>query len=162
MTSPFQLRGNKGFMDELTLVRAPVAALEPLPDRVEASGQVTVTWTGQQSADVEAIGGSYQLLFDVQTRHGEDGEWRVWVAGETEAGSRLFTAKCVETRYQFRVRARAEQPDGSEGVAPNHRYPGVWSEPVTVFFAAPPVGPHSSAEGELRLYVPSLVRTPDC
>ncbi|HXF63554.1 MAG TPA: hypothetical protein VNK95_18170 [Caldilineaceae bacterium] len=169
MTSPFQLRGNKGFMDEFSLVRAPVAALGPLPARVEAGGQVTVTWTGLQSADVEAIGGTYALLFDVQTRHvgrepdGDDaGEWRDWVIGERDRSSRVFTAKCVETSYQFRVRARAEQPDGSGGVAPNHRYPGVWSEPATVYFAAAPPAPHSFDAGDLRLYVPSLVRDLDC
>src|SRR5690606_1779817 len=165
MISPFQLRGNKGFMDEFSLVRAPVAALGPLPARVEAGGQVTVTWTGLQSPDVEAIGGTYELLFDVQTRfvvYDGEGEWRDWVSGESEEFSRVFTAKCVETSYQFRVLARAEQPDGPGGVAPNHRYPGAWSEPVTVFFAAPPVEPQSSHEGDLQLYLPSLVRDADC
>jgi hypothetical protein len=162
MTSPTQLRGNKGFMDAMSLVRAPVAALLPLPAQV-MSETVEIEWTGMQSADVAAIpGGTYQLLFDLQVRQA-GGEWRDWLVGEIDERSMQFTPGCTNASYEFRVRARAEQPPAPpEGASPNHRYPGAWSEPVTVFFAASDVDSDvepspPAAVGEEALYLPITV-----
>lgn len=138
MTSPFQWHGNLGFMDAFSLVRAPLSALEALPGRVEGTDEVEIEWTGRQSVDVENEAGTHELLFDVQTRLLSNGEWRDLVVGATDQRSLTFRAPCLDTSYAFRVRARAEQPPAPpEGVFPNHRYPGVWSQPQEVFFASP-------------------------
>jgi hypothetical protein len=141
MTSPFQFHGNLGFMDEFSLVRAPLSALEELPKKVEGTGKVKLTWFGQQSADITLIpAGTHQLLFDVQTRQLPNGQWRNLVEGTTSQTSMTFQAPCLNTSYECRVRARAEQPPAPpEGAFPNHRYPGVWSKPQAVLFTAPPV-----------------------
>lgn len=138
MTSPFQWHGNLGFMDAFSLVRAPLSALEALPGRVAGSDTLEVKWSGRQSTDVENLGGTYQLLFDLQVRPLPNGEWRDLVVGATDQGSISFRAPCLDTSYAFRVRARAEQPPAPpDGIFPNQRYPGVWSKPQEVFFVAP-------------------------
>jgi hypothetical protein len=138
MTSPFQWHGNLGFMDAFSLVRAPLSALEALPARVEGTDTVEIRWSGRQSTDVENVGGTYQLLFELQVRPLPNGEWRDLVVGATDQRSIPFRAPCLDTSYAFRVRARAEQPPAPpDGVSPNQRYPGVWSKPQEVFFMAP-------------------------
>jgi hypothetical protein len=73
-----------------------------------------------------------------------------------------FAARCGGD-YQFRVRTRAEQPEGDKGSWPNQRYRGVWSEPVTIT-----VGGDSNPvfaplpEGAMRLYLPMLAVTNGC
>lgn len=165
VTSPFQWHGNLAFVDAFSLVRGPLSALTPLPEQVEGN-QVEVGWTGQQSLDVLQMEGStHELLFDVQVRHGRNGEWRDLVNGAVEPGTTTFSAQCMNTSYAFRVRARAEQPEGSGGMWPNHRYPGVWSDPVSVYFAAPqPVDTADTPteDGTVRLFVPALAKTSDC
>jgi hypothetical protein len=142
MTSPFQFHGNLGFMDEFSLVRAPLSAMKEFSGPVKGGGEIVLNWEGQQSADVLEIGGTYELLFDLQARPLPGGEWRDLVIGATEQMSTTFQAPCMDIRYEFRVRARAEQPPAPpEGVAPNHRYPGVWSKPQVVTFTAPVVEP---------------------
>ena len=139
MTSPFQFHGTLGFMDEFSLVRAPLSAMNPLPSKVEETGKVEISWFGEQSEDIENIpSGTHELLFDVQARPLPDGEWQEIVTGATTQRSTTFVAPCVEISYAFRVRARAEQPPPPpEGASPNHRYPGVWSKPQVVMFTAP-------------------------
>jgi hypothetical protein len=150
--SPFQWHGNHAFIDAFSLLRAPSAELV-LSDTVPFTGTMVppgalaidssfleVRWQGEQSADVAAIpGGSYQLLFDVQVRALGAEAWSDLVDDHVGAGCRVFDAGGIDRAYQFRVRPRAEQL--SAGVFPNHRYPGVWSEPVTVFFRAAPSFP---------------------
>ena len=144
MTSPFQFHGNLGFMDEFSLVRAPLSKLNALPAIVEGSGEVEISWFGQQSADINAIpAGNYELLFDLQSRTLPGGEWRDVVKGESEAPRTIFQAPCLDTSYEFRVRARSEQPEDEEGASPNQRYPGVWSATQTVLFTSPPSEPIS-------------------
>lgn len=138
MKSDFQFHGNLGFMDEFSLIRAPLSSLNPLPAVVEDIGEVVIRWFGQQSHDVEVIvAGNYELLFDVQARALPNGKWSNIVTGATDQFSTTFQAPCVDISYEFRVRARAEQPDDEEGAFPNQRYPGVWSKPQTVMFTAP-------------------------
>jgi hypothetical protein len=161
--SPFQFQNNKGFVDALTLVRAPLSAMNALPSVVEEVGTLTLSWFGQQSPDIaQIVGGNYDLLFDVQTRPLPGGTWRDLVVGAMEQTSVVFQAPCLERSYQFRVRARAEQPDNEEGTFPNHRYPGVWSKPQTVLFTAPPVGPITTTQIiSPSLYLPIAARTTD-
>lgn len=136
MTSPFQFHGNLGFMDEFSLVRAPLSLLEPLPSRVVGTGKVTLNWAGQQSADVAGLAsGKYVLHFDVQARALPDGNWHDIVTGATDKLSTEFVAPCLNKSYAFRVRARTELPDGVSG--PHQHYPGVWTKPQSVFFSAP-------------------------
>jgi hypothetical protein len=130
--SPFQWHGNHAFVDAFSLVRAPTAYFVDSPALISAT-EARVQWDGVQSPDVEAIpGGKYRLFFDVQYRIGAQGAWIDWLTDQT-AGSATFSANgCAGVQtYAFRVRSRAEQVDGV-GAFPNHRYPGVWSEPASL------------------------------
>ncbi len=142
MTSPFQFHGNMGFMDAFSLVRAPLSEMEALPAQIEGAGEIVLKWFGQQSTDIDNVpDGTHQLLFDVQWRKVPDGEWNDVVSSTTQV-STTFRAPCLDTSYEFRVRARAEQPPAPpDGAWPNHRYPGVWSKPQTVLFTAPELVP---------------------
>jgi hypothetical protein len=133
--SPFRWHGNHAFVDAFSLVRAPTSSFVDLPGEVQGS-QTTVRWDGLQSPDIAAIpGGTYQLYFDVQYRREGAVTWTDWLIGQP-AGEADFSApaSCQPQRYEFRVRARAEQPAGSNGAWPNHRYPGDWSAPARVQF----------------------------
>jgi hypothetical protein len=132
--SPFQWHGNHAFVDAFSLVRAPTAYFVNSPALISAT-EARVQWDGVQSPDVQAIpGGQYHLFFDVQYRIGSQGDWIDWLTDQA-AGSATFTASgCAgERSYAFRVRSRAEQINGV-GAFPNHRYPGVWSEPASIVF----------------------------
>lgn len=133
--SPFRWHGAHAFVDAFSLVGAPKAHFVDLPAGVEGI-QATVRYDGTQSPDIDGIpGGTYQLLFDLQVRRADEDTWTDWLIGR-QAGEATFTAgACTGTQaYQFRVRARSEQPEGSNGAWPNHRYPGDWSQPATVVF----------------------------
>jgi hypothetical protein len=132
--SPFQWHGNHAFVDAFSLVRAPTAYFVNSPALI-SSTEARVQWDGVQSPDVQAIpNGQYHLFFDVQYRIGSQGDWIDWLTDQA-AGSATFTAsRCAgERSYAFRVRSRAEQINGV-GAFPNHRYPGVWSEPAPIVF----------------------------
>lgn len=136
--SPFRWHGAHAYVDAFSLLRAPTAHFVNLPGTVEGT-QVTVRWAGSLGPDIVAIpGGTYQLLFDVQTRRAGQAVWNDWQVGRP-AGQAVFSVNaCLGTQtYEFRLRARAEQPEGSGGAWPNHRYPGVWSQPVSVTFVNP-------------------------
>jgi hypothetical protein len=135
VASPFQWHGNHAFIDALSLVRSPAATLQ-LPATVSGTA-VIVSWNAFQSPDVlEIPGGNYRLYVDVQYRHQDSESWTDWVTGHSGSGSQVFSARCLDTRYEFRIRARAEQPADEAGAWPNQRYPGIWSEGVPVLFDA--------------------------
>lgn len=168
--SPFQWHGNHAFADAISLIRAPTAAFIEPP--AEVSGpQLTLRWSGAQSPDVLAIPGStHQLLIDVQTRP-EGGEWRDVAVGAPIPGDQGddqtdFTARCLDATYEFRIRARAEQPltdEGGEGAWPNHRFPGSWSAPVPVRFQAPAsTSSSTSPAGDERIYLPLIRAFVEC
>jgi hypothetical protein len=146
--SPFRWHGNHAFVDGLSLVRAPTAAFVNLPASVPVK-QAAVRWDGIQSPDIAAIpGGTYRLIFDVQFRRAGETVWTDWQTGRP-AGEALFTAVgCGPQSYEFRLRARSEQPAGSGGAWPNQRYPGDWSAPASVLFEAAPCLP--------RVYLPDV------
>jgi hypothetical protein len=149
--SPFRWHGNHAFVDAYSLVRAPTASFVGLPVAVQG-WQTAVRWDGVQSPDISAIpGGTYQLLFDVQYRRAGESGWTDWQTGQP-AGEAVFAVSpsCQPQTYEFRVRARSEQPAGSNGAWPNHRYPGDWSAPASVQFQAAPCLP--------RAYLPLLRR----
>ena len=163
MTAPYDQRGNSGFMDEVSLIRGPFARFVALPEEADADDTLTITWDGLQSPDIAALaGGTYRLHYDVQVRPA-GGEWRDLVV-KTAQTSQGFTPLCADTTYEFRVRAGTEQPDGSGGVAPNHRYPGAWSLPESVFFAAPAVnaGPPVAPAADNTIFLPVLRLNPQC
>jgi hypothetical protein len=154
VTSPFQFHGNLAFVDAFMLVRSPLAVFVNLPARVTGS-RTTLTWDGHQSPDIAALANrNYQLWFDVQVRHGTKGEWRA-VAGDQQARSAEFQARCLNTTYQFRVRAVARQPDRSSEI-----FPGAWSVPRPVYFArlAQPAG----AAGEDKMFLPVVLQDGGC
>lgn len=165
MISPFEFHGNMGFVDAVSLVRAPLARLEAAMSQEPGQLAVRVAWFGQESADIAAIqGGTHVMLYDVQVRPVGRGDWRDLAVGATAEGEVQFVPACHDLTYEFRVRARAEQPDGTGGVWPNQRYPGVWSQPVGVYVPgsvpatlepAQPVGPEF-------LYLPAIVRAVEC
>ncbi|MCC9078721.1 hypothetical protein FKZ61_021735 [Litorilinea aerophila] len=156
LSSPFQWHGNHGFMDAISLVEAPTATLAPLPPMVVGNRSLEVRWDGALSDDIAAIpGGTYRLFFDLQVRVQGEEAWYDWIVGAEGAGSAIFTAACLNTTYEFRVRARAEQPPAPpEGAWPNHRYPGPWSEPMAVYFSRPPITTTLPFPGTARLYLP--------
>jgi hypothetical protein len=164
MTSPYQFHGNMGFMDAVSLVRAPLSALEEMPARIGGRSALRVAWYGEDSPDVKAMGGTYVTLYDVQTRAVGRGEWRDLVVGASGRGETQFVPRCEGVTYEFRVRARAEQPEGGGGVWPNQRYPGVWSKPVRVLVDAPPAPSVVPAQptGPEFLYIPAIRRDIDC
>lgn len=136
--SPFRWHGAHAFVDAFSLVQAPTAQFHNLPSSVQGS-QVTVRWQGSLGPDIPAIpGGTHQLLFDVQQRRAGQAAWQDWRVG-APPGQAIFSVDgCLGTQtIEFRLRARAEQPPGSNGAWPNHRYPGVWSQPASVTFANP-------------------------
>ena len=160
--SPFRWHGNHGFIDALSLVRAPFAWFEPLPAEVRNSKRLDLTWQALQTPDVTAIpGGKYELLVDIQVRLHPDGEWRDLAVGLKEARTLTYYAPCTGHTYEFRIRARAEQPDGSNGVWPNQRYPGVWSQPARVKFVQDAVRP-APHPGEMRIFIPELAHQVQC
>jgi hypothetical protein len=160
VTSPFQWHGNHAFVDAVSLVRAPQAGFVNLPD-LSNTQAVTVSWAVTQSADIAAIPGStHELLVDVQSRHVDSADWQDLAVAHGGAGSLNFNAACVGTSYEFRIRARAEQPPAPpEGARPNQRYPGTWSTPASVFIqgeTVPPPDPNAPYKTFLPLLAGGL------
>ena len=151
INSPFQWHGNHAFVDAFSLVRAPTAYFVDSPARI-SDAEARVQWDGVLSPEIQAIPEStHRLLFDVQYRIGSQGDWMDWLT-DRPAESAIFTANgCAGVRtYAFRVRSRAEQINGV-GAFPNHRYPGVWSEPASVVL-------RSAAACIPRAYLPLVLR----
>ena len=138
--SPFRWHGAHAFVDAFSLVQAPTAQFANLPSSVLGS-QVTVRWQGSLGPDIPAIpGGTHQLLFDVQHRSAGQATWQDWQAGAPAGQATLSVDGCLGTQtIELRLRVRAEQPPGGPGAWPNHRYPGVWSQPASVTFVSPAV-----------------------
>ena len=153
INSPFRWHGAHAFVDALSIMRSPTASFDP-PLPVIASGpQVTVRWTGTLGPDIPSIpGGNYQLLYDVQYRLAGQANWTDWQMNHPE-GEATFTANACGPKQtvEFRVRARAEQPEGVPGTRPNHRYPSDWSEPSPVVFV-------NSVTCTPRAYLPLVLK----
>jgi hypothetical protein len=159
VASPFQWHGNHAFIDALGFVRSPAASLA-VPREITGT-QVVIVWDGEQTPDVTHIpGGNYKLYFDLQYRHQDASEWIEWVSDYEGIGSKVFSARCMNNEYQFRVRARAEQPDGT-GAQPNQRYSGVWSEPTPIFFHGLPSAPPAPLSDHL-VYLPLVANLIQC
>lgn len=152
--SPFQWHGAHAIVDAFSLVEAPTAHFVGLPTTVSGT-QVTVTWDGALSPDIAAIpAGNYHLRFDIQSRRAGEASWADWLVDQP-AGEAIFNAAfCTATQaYEFRVRARAEQPEGVPAAFPNHRYPGDWSPAAAVMFTrATPCPPAA--------YLPAVMASP--
>ena len=140
INSPFRWHGNHAFIDAFLLLDSPTAQLGDLPSEVD-DYQIDIQWDGDISAQIGNIpSGRYEVTFDVEYRVGEAGDWQRWQSHQP-AGRAHFVAQTANVPYFFRVRAFSEQPeDGPPGAFPNHRFLGVWSEPVSVTFLqqAPP------------------------
>ena len=135
--SPFRWHGNHAFADAVSLVQAPEATFTSVSDL--AAGQtIPLAWSGNLGPDIPQIPNSaHQLRFDLQYRF-SDATWTNWLIGQ-EAGSAIFTSdRCLsQPTYEFRIRARAEQPVCTGCAWPDHRYTGEWSDPVKVAIATP-------------------------
>jgi hypothetical protein len=112
--------------------------------------------------DIPTIaGGNFQLEFDVQYRHASSGGWVELQDGYAGAGNMAFAARCAG-EYQFRVRVRAEQPQG-KGSWPNQRYASVWSVPTAITVPGDTTGIVAPLPaGPLRLYLPTLSTLGGC
>jgi hypothetical protein len=133
INSPFRWHGNHAFIDALSVVRAPVAALT-VPATVTGT-QIALQWEGLQSPDIEAIaGGTHELRYDIQFRHSSAKNWSDLLLDRADAGPETITVNCSDTIYEFRIRTRAEQPPAPApaGAWPNHRYHSVWSAAIPV------------------------------
>lgn len=135
--SPFRWHGNHAFIDAFSLVEAPLCEFLPVNSEVD-DNNIDLTWQGSQGSQIETIPSSaYQLFFDLEYRLGEEGEWQPWLSNQPP-GTANFQAIQAGVPHYFRVRTRAEQLPGVPGAWPNHRYPGVWSEPTMVTFGKEP------------------------
>jgi hypothetical protein len=133
INSPFQWHGNHAFVDAVTLVRAPTARLN-MPTVVTGT-ELTVTWASTQSSDLLSLpGGNYRLYIDIEHRRQGLQGWQTLVRGAEASGEQSFRSRCPNVTHEFRIRARAEQPEGQPGAFPTQRYPGQWSQPVPVRF----------------------------
>lgn len=151
VVSPFRWHGAHAIVDAFSLVAAPTAQFVDLPSAADGM-TTTVRWTGALSPDILAIpGGNYDLRFDLQVRTIGQPEWTDWLVDQP-AGEATFTATfCAPAQtYEFRVRARAEQPAGEPGAFPNHRYPGAWGPPAAVTFTRAEACP-------ARAYLPLVI-----
>ena len=131
--SPFQWHGNHALVDAFSLVRAPTAYFVDSPARI-SDAEARVQWAGVLSPEIQAIPEStHRLLFDVQYRVGAQGAWIDWLTDQPMGSATFTLSACAgEYTYAFRVRSRAEQFPVGTGAWPNHRYPGVWSEPASI------------------------------
>ncbi len=165
INSPFQWHGNHGFMDALSLVKAPLATLDVTTSTMGAGAAVNVklTWDGSLGPDIPSIaGGTYQPLYDIQYWHATNNAWRELQDGIQGSGSMDFTARCAGD-YQFRIRVRAEQPEGSNGSWPNQRYSSEWSEPRRVSVPGDATGIVAPLpEGAERIYMPAVSALGGC
>lgn len=136
INSPSQWHGNHAFIDALSLVRSPVAEL--LAPAVVTGTTLSLIWQGAMETEISGQSGStHELHFDIQGRHQDASEWQDLATEQAIDGTVPFTANCTDTSYLFRVRARAEQPDDIDGAWPNHRYVGLWSDPIIISFVTP-------------------------
>jgi len=140
VNSPFRWHGNHAFMDGFLLLDSPTAQIGTLPSELD-DFQTSIQWSGDISQPIREIpAGRYEATFDVEYRVGEEGEWQSWQFRKA-ASSASFISKAPNVPHFFRVRAFSEQPEGGpEGAFPNHRFIGVWSEPISLTFlkAEPP------------------------
>lgn len=137
--SPFRWHGAHAFVDAFSLVSAPTAHFVNLSGTVN-DFETLIRWDGEQSPDIVAIpGGTYQLLFDVQVRRAGEAQWTDWQVGQPAGAATFQIEACAgEQIFEFRLRARSEQPEGSNGAWPNQRYPGDWSRASRVEFLGSP------------------------
>ena len=152
INSPFLWHGAHAFVDALSLMRSPTASFSPPLPVIAGGPQVIVRWTGSLGSDIPTIpAGNYQLRYDVQYRLAGQAGWNDWQMDKSE-GEATFTANACGPKLtvEFRVRARAEQPEGVPGASPNHRYPSDWSAPSTVVFPGATCAP--------RAYLPLVLR----
>ena len=166
--SPFRWHGNHAFIDALSVVRAPVAALT-VPATVTGT-QIALQWEGLQSPDIAAIaGGTYALRYDIQFRHSSVESWGDLLTDRAATtGSETINVNCSDTTYEFRIRTRAEQPPAPApaGAWPNHRYHGVWSEaiPVQLQSGAIMTTPSQPVElpGAFQIFLPHVANQKPC
>ncbi len=134
INSPFRWHGAHAFIDAFLLLASPSAQLGELPSEVD-NYQIEVHWSGDISNPIRTIpAGRYAATYDIEYRVGDTGEWQSWQSRQP-AGSELFVSQAVNVPHFLRIRAFSEQPEGGPaGAFPNHRFLGVWSEPVSVTF----------------------------
>ena len=152
INSPFRWHGAHAFIDAFLLLASPTAQLGNLPAEVD-NYQIEVQWAGDISSPIRDIpAGRYAATYDIEYRVGEAGEWLSWQTRQP-AGSAFFVSQAVNLPHFLRIRAFSEQPeDGPEGAFPNHRFLGVWSEPVSVTFL------REEAPKNFQVFVPFISR----
>jgi hypothetical protein len=162
INSPFQWHGNHAIVDAFSLIRAPAARLN-IPTIVSGTA-LTLSWAATQSPDVIDIpSGNYELLVDIDYRSLGATAWQPLLRNAAGTGSQLVSAGCPGAQFEFRIRARAEQPEGEPGAFPTQRYPGIWSEPVAVRFErAAAAAANSLQSGENAIHLPLVHAYREC
>ena len=163
--SPYQHHGNHGFIDSISIVRAPKAWFEMAGQGEIIGSSVHLNWNSDRSPDVDEVdGGTYEYMTDIQVREAGSDDWVDLATDLPEnQDSLLFCTQSSDATIEFRIRSRAEQPPAPpDGAWPNHRYPGVWSEPMTVHFTSGTSTGSSQMEGDYRIFIPAAGYTEPC
>jgi len=160
INSPFRWHGNHGFIDALSILRAPTATLTAVSQLASpAPPTITIAWQGSLGPDIPQIPNStHRLLFDLESWNSESNVWQPMASDIEGDGSLDFAARCYGVTYRFRVKPRAEQPEGSDGAAPNQRYPGLWVESAPVVIPPNLPGPSVPFTATDQIFLP-VIRT---
>ena len=164
INSPFRWHGNHGFIDALSVVRAPTAVLTAATEWISpAPPTITVTWQGSLGPDIPQIPDTtHRLLFDLEYWNSENNAWQQ-IASDIEGDGTLdFAARCADVTYRFRIQPRAEQPDANHRAQPNQRYPGLWveSSPIVVPPSLP--GPSDPFTATHQIFMPAIRTLRSC
>ncbi len=166
INSPFRWHGNHGFIDALSIMAAPTATITATAELISpapAPPTITVAWQGSLGPDIAQIpSGNHRLLFDLEYWNSDDATWQP-VAGDLVGDGALeFAARCFDVTYQFRVRPRAEQPDGANGATPNQRYPGLWVESAQILVPPNLPGPTVPFTPTDQIFMPAISTLRSC
>ena len=120
---PYTFHGTFGYWDAAYLAQAPTATLGANP--LVSSGPITLTWSGRMPQDVSNDYNGIALGFDVQVLDPAIPGWHNLLTS-TQQTSMVFTGAPGST-YQFRVLPFMGYPLDN-----NHRFDGLYTNPVTV------------------------------
>ncbi len=163
--APYQHHGNHGFIDSISLIRAPKAWFESVEHKVVDRLSAELNWSCDSSIDADAVvGGTYETMIDIQVRQKGCEEWIDLATAVPEAQSSMeFHTLKSDSEFQFRIRARAEQPPAPpDGASPNQRYPGVWSDPMVIRFVSSPTTSSLLPIAEFRTFIPAAGLADKC
>jgi len=166
INSPFRWHGNHGFIDALSIMQAPTATITATAELISpapAPPTITVAWQGSLGPDIPLIpNGNHRLLYDLEYWNSESATWQPVASDREGDGSLDFVARCFDVTYQFRVKPRAEQPEGNNGATPNQRYPGLWVESAPIVVPPNLPGPSEPFTATNQIFLPAISTVRSC